>query len=102
MAGALLLLAGCAGIPADALRLGPDSMANRAMQTRSFPAASLRVTVQRVVYTNERFAEVKSADREKTLRAIIATMQDLSFVLEKADASSGASAARSSPATNCG
>lgn len=35
--GALLLFVGCAGIPADALRLSPDSAANRAMQTRTFP-----------------------------------------------------------------
>lgn len=39
-AGEILLLAGCTGIPADALKLPPDSLANRQMQSRSYQAAS--------------------------------------------------------------
>jgi hypothetical protein len=35
-AGLALLLAGCVGLPADALKLPPDSLANRQMQSRAF------------------------------------------------------------------
>jgi hypothetical protein len=35
-AGVMLLLSGCVGIPADALKLPPDSLANRQMQSRAF------------------------------------------------------------------
>jgi hypothetical protein len=35
---AALALAGCTGIPSDALKLGPDPMANRDIQTRAFRA----------------------------------------------------------------
>lgn len=39
-AGVILLLAGCVGIPADALKLPPDSLAIRQMQSRSYEAKS--------------------------------------------------------------
>ena len=63
----VLLLAGCAGIPADALKLGPDSLANRQMQTRAFPA------------------QQESA----MLAACAAALQDLGFTLEESESKLG-------------
>lgn len=39
-AGLTLLLGGCLGIPEDVLKLPPDSLANRQMQSRSYQASS--------------------------------------------------------------
>ncbi len=63
-----MLLAGCATNPALAVFDGAGSPVQlRSFQTRAFD----------------------TTDREKTLRTIIATMQDLGFVIDKADATLG-------------
>ena len=70
LGGALLgtvLLAGCLTNPAVAVFNTGDQVQLRSYQTRAFD----------------------TTDREKTLRAIIATMQDLGFVIDKADATLG-------------
>lgn len=60
----LVLLSGCQTNPAVAVFNTGDQLQVRSYQTRAF----------------------ETNDREKTLRAIIATMQDLGFVIDKADA----------------
>jgi hypothetical protein len=61
------LFSGCLSTSySEAFNAG-DQLATRSYQTRAFP----------------------TTDREKTLRAIIATMQDLGFVIDKADATLG-------------
>jgi hypothetical protein len=65
--GGALLLAGCYTNPAVAVFDTGSQLQVRSYQTRAF----------------------ETADREKTLRAIIATMQDLGFVIDKADATLG-------------
>jgi hypothetical protein len=62
-----LCLAGCYTNPAVAVFDTGSQLQVRSYQTRAF----------------------ETADREKTLRAIIATMQDLGFVIDKADATLG-------------
>jgi hypothetical protein len=62
-----LLLAGCATNPALAVFDTGSQVQIRSYQTRAF----------------------ETTDREKTLRAIIATLQDLGFVIDKADATLG-------------
>ena len=64
---AAVLLAGCVGAPHKQVFDPGDQLQTRAYQTRAF----------------------ETTDRERVLRAIIATMQDLGFVLDKADASLG-------------
>jgi hypothetical protein len=62
-----VLPSGCMTNPALAVFNTGDQLRVRSYQTRSF----------------------ETTDREKTLRAIIATMQDLDFVIDKADATLG-------------
>ena len=61
------LLTGCLTNPAVAVFNTGDQLQLRSFQTRAFD----------------------TTDREKTLRAVIATMQDLGFVIDKADATLG-------------
>jgi hypothetical protein len=69
-----LLLGGCAGIPDDALKLGPAPLANRQMQTRTF----------------EGHAETEM------LAASAGVLQDLGFTLDESDSQLGlVSASRS-------
>lgn len=65
--GVLLLLAGCGGIPAGALRLGPDSAANREMQTRAF----------------------RTSRESDVLAASAAVLQDLGFTLDESETKLG-------------
>lgn len=66
---ALALLApGCESSEDELLSAGESQLALRNIQTRAFD----------------------TTDREKTLRTIIATMQDLEFVIDRADADLGA------------
>ena len=58
---------GCMGVPHERVFESSDQLQMRSFQTRAFA----------------------TTDREKTLRAIIATMQDLGFVIDKADATLG-------------
>jgi len=68
LSGALIsLLAGCAGIPADALQLGPDSAANRDRQTRAFRASK----------------------ESEVLAACAAVLQDLGFTLDESETKLG-------------
>jgi hypothetical protein len=64
---ALALLGGCMTNPAVAVFNTGDQVQLRSFQTRAFD----------------------TTDREKTLRTLIATMQDLGFVIDKADAGLG-------------
>jgi hypothetical protein len=64
--GASALVSGCMTPTTGVLAAG-DQLQTRSYQTRAFD----------------------TADREKTLRAVIATMQDLGFVIDKADATLG-------------
>ena len=66
-AASLLLLAGCFTAPALAVFDTGSQVQVRSYQTRAFD----------------------TTDREKTLRTVIATMQDLGFVISKADAGLG-------------
>jgi hypothetical protein len=61
------LVSGCMSPSYSKAFTARDQLATRSYQTRAFP----------------------TADREKTLRAVIATMQDLGFVIDKADAALG-------------
>jgi len=61
------LLAGCAGAPHKQVFDPGDQLQTRSYQSRAFA----------------------TTDREATLRAIIATMQDLGFVIDKADSTLG-------------
>ena len=63
----LAVLSGCMTNPAVAVFNTGDQVQLRSYQTRAFD----------------------TADREKTLRTLIATMQDLGFVIDKADAGLG-------------
>ena len=63
----VLLWAGCVGIPPDVLKLGPDSSANRELQTRAF-----------------------RANQEKdVLAASAAVMQDIGFALDESETKLG-------------
>ena len=64
---ATILSSGCMGVPYSQALVAGDQLQTRSYQTRAFD----------------------TTDREKTLRAVIATMQDLGFVLDKADANLG-------------
>jgi len=65
---ALLLMTGCYAVTLDRdLNLTPEMFARRQMQTR----------------------RLDTADKEKTMRAIIATLQDLGFMLDRADSTLG-------------
>jgi hypothetical protein len=61
------LFAGCAGAPHQQVFDAGDQLQTRSYQTRAF----------------------ETTNREATLRAIIATMQDLGFVIDKVDATLG-------------
>jgi hypothetical protein len=63
----LLILAGCATTNDRFLDSDSSQVQMRQMQTRSF----------------------ETTDKEKVMRAVISTMQDLGFVVEKADALTG-------------
>jgi hypothetical protein len=68
LVGALLgLLGACATTQQQLLDSGSSQVALRSMQSRAFD----------------------TTDKEKTLRTIIATLQDLGFVIDKADARLG-------------
>ena len=67
LAGLLLALAGCGGIPADALKLAPESNQNRELQTR-------------------RFDGVKETD---LLAATAGVLQDLGFTLDESESQLG-------------
>jgi len=67
LAGAALALGGCAALPADALKLRPDSYVNRAVQTRAFGAA-------------------READ---VLTAAAGVLQDLGFTLDESETTLG-------------
>ncbi len=68
VAGSLLLLVmGCQTSEQELLKTDKSQVELRRMQTRAFD----------------------TTDREKTLRTIIATLQDLGFVVDKADATLG-------------
>jgi hypothetical protein len=60
-------VSGCMTAPYSQALAAGDQLQTRSYQTRAF----------------------ETTDREKTLRAIIATMQDLGFVIDKADATLG-------------
>lgn len=62
-----LLLAGCAGIPVDILRLPPDSLAKRQQQTRQYP----------------------TSDEEKILSSCTGVLQDLGFTIDKGESKLG-------------
>lgn len=62
-----LFLAGCAGIPADALKLPPDSLANRQMQSRAFAGLA----------------------EPAMLSACAGVLQDLGFTLEDSETKLG-------------
>jgi hypothetical protein len=64
---ATALFPGCMGVPHERVFESSNQLQMRSYQTRAFD----------------------TTDREKTLRAIIATMQDLGFVIDKADATLG-------------
>ena len=63
----ITLLAGCAGTPHQQVFDAGDALQTRSYQTRAFA----------------------TTHRENTLRAIIATLQDLGFVIDKVDANLG-------------
>jgi hypothetical protein len=63
-----MLLCGCATSDRQLLETEKDQVELRQMQTRAFD----------------------TADREATLRTVMATLQDLGFVIDKADATLGA------------
>lgn len=65
--GLSLLVAGCQTSQQELLKTDKGQVELRRMQTRAFD----------------------TTDREKTLRTIIATLQDLGFVVDKADATLG-------------
>lgn len=67
IAVAAALLAGCTTSPGMAVFETGSQLQVRSFQTRAF----------------------ETTDREKTLRAVIATLQDLGFVIDKADATLG-------------
>ena len=74
LAALALALGGCAGVPADALKLGPTPVANREMQTRTFDGHS----------------------ESEMLAASAGVLQDLGFTLEESDSKLGlVSASRS-------
>lgn len=62
-AGVVLAAVGCASTTDRVLDADQSTLKLRAMQTRSF----------------------ETQDKKKTLRAVVATLQDLGFVLDKAD-----------------
>ena len=64
---ALLLMAGCASLPHTLVLDSGNAVELRSYQTRTFD----------------------TTDRVQTLRTVIATLQDLSFVIDKADATLG-------------
>jgi len=64
---ATVAISGCMTAPYSQALAAGDQLQTRSYQTRAF----------------------ETTDREKTLRAIIATMQDLGFVIDKADATLG-------------
>ncbi|HKB59487.1 MAG TPA: hypothetical protein VKC56_05505 [Gallionellaceae bacterium] len=63
----LALLAGCAAPPESHILEGEEQVKLRAMETRAFD----------------------TSDKNAVLRAVISTLQDLSFVIDKADADLG-------------
>ncbi len=63
----LFLIAGCASTQKQLLDSDASQLKLRSIQTRAFD----------------------TTDKEKTLRAVIATLQDLGFVIDKADATLG-------------
>lgn len=63
----LILLAGCQTIPADALKLSPESLKERQLQTRVF----------------------ETADEMKVLSACTALLQDLGFTIEETESKLG-------------
>lgn len=74
LAGVALALGGCAGVPTDALKLGPAPLVNRQMQTRTF---------------------ADHAEPEM-LAASAGVLQDLGFTLDETDSKLGlVSASRS-------
>ena len=64
LVGAALLASGCKSNEDELLATGESQLALRSMQTRAFD----------------------TTDQQGTLRTIIATMQDLEFVIDRADA----------------
>ncbi len=64
---AMLVMAGCASTQGRLLDSESSQVQLRSIQTRAFD----------------------TTDREKTLRSVIATLQDLGFVIDKADATLG-------------
>lgn len=66
-AGILSLLAGCTGIPADALKLPPDSLANRQMQSRRY----------------------SGLDESAMLSACAGVLQDLGFTISDSETKLG-------------
>ena len=64
---ATVAISGCMTAPYSQALAAGDQLQTRSYQTRAF----------------------ETTDREKTLRAIIATMQDLGFVIDKADETLG-------------
>lgn len=67
LVASIALFAGCAGAPHKKVFDPGDQLQTRSYQSRAFD----------------------TTNREATLRAIIATMQDLGFVIDKADATLG-------------
>lgn len=65
------ILAGCAGIPKDALQLSPESLEERQLQTRRF----------------------ETQDEANLLSASAALLQDLGFAIDKSETSLGVIAA---------
>ena len=63
-----VLVSGCGSSKEQLLQSGESQLALRSIQTRVFD----------------------TTDREKTLRTIMATMQDLEFVIDRADGNLGA------------
>jgi hypothetical protein len=63
----LVLLAGCAAPPESHILEGEEPVKLRAMETRAFD----------------------TSDKNAVLRAVISTLQDLNFVIDKADADLG-------------
>jgi hypothetical protein len=61
------MLAGCTGIPADALRLGPESMADRKLQTRAF----------------------QRSQESDVIAACAGVLQDLGFTLDESETKLG-------------
>jgi hypothetical protein len=68
LVGAMLLATGCRNSANELLATDESQLALRSFQTRAFD----------------------TTDREQTLRTVISTMQDLEFVIDRADAELGA------------